>query len=92
MTYTPTPSSATRFDSYRFRLEPGEPPSDAAEGGARDAMRAAGGGEARRVLFPGLVPGALYNITMWTLSHNVTSHPVQRQARLCKCLGDRPGY
>lgn len=87
VTYTPTPASATRFDSYRFRLEAGEalPAQEAQEPQEpQEALRAARGSEPRRVLFPALVPGALYNITMWTLSHNVTSHPVQRQARLCE--------
>lgn len=78
VTYTPTPASATAFDSYRFRLE--EADAEAA-GSARMAERAADE-PARRVPFGELVPGALYNVTMWTVSRNVTSHPVQRQVRL----------
>ncbi|XP_062527912.1 tyrosine-protein phosphatase 10D isoform X3 [Bombyx mori] len=76
--FTPTPSSATRFDQYRFLLEGAadEPPRDAALP-AQPAPPAP-----RRVHWPGLVPGRLYDVTMWTLSANVTSHPVQRQTRL----------
>ncbi|CAK1544794.1 unnamed protein product [Leptosia nina] len=72
--YTRTPETAARFDAYRVRLEAlGEE--------AREERRAADAAP-RQVSFRGLTPGRLYNITMWTLSHNVSSHPVQRQARL----------
>ncbi|CAF4853022.1 unnamed protein product [Pieris macdunnoughi] len=72
--YTRTPETAARFDSYRIRLEAGgEAP--------REAVRAADA-TPQQVRFDGLTPGRLYNITMWTLSRNVSSHPVQRQARL----------
>ncbi|KAM3958132.1 LOW QUALITY PROTEIN: tyrosine-protein phosphatase 10D [Aphomia sociella] len=72
--YTRTPPAATRFDSYRFRLEgAGEPP--------RWHERAAAA-PGQQVVFRDLVPGRRYNLTMWTVSCNVTSHPVQRQARL----------
>ncbi|XP_049865569.1 tyrosine-protein phosphatase 10D isoform X2 [Pectinophora gossypiella] len=72
--YTRTPSAASRFDSYRFQLEgEGEKP--------RKLIRPANATE-QRVEFRDLVPGRLYNVTMWTLSRNVSSHPVQRQARL----------
>ncbi|KAI8440643.1 hypothetical protein MSG28_001853, partial [Choristoneura fumiferana] len=72
--YTLTPATDSRFDSYRFRLEgAGEP--------AREETRAAGA-PPRRLVFAALTPGRLYNVTMWTVSRNVTSHPVQRQARL----------
>lgn len=81
MLYTQTPQSASQFDSYRLRLEAAE----GAEGaeGAQTAERAADE-LPRQVAFAGLVPGRLYNVTMWTVSHNVTSHPVQRQTRLRK--------
>jgi hypothetical protein len=78
VTYTHTPESATVFDSYRFRLE-GEGEGPAA---ARWVTRPAAAAD-RKLVFPHLVPGRLYNVTMWTVSSNVTSHPVQRQARLC---------
>ncbi|XP_068628161.1 tyrosine-protein phosphatase 10D [Battus philenor] len=72
--YTRTPASAARFDAYRFRLEAaGEPPRQAERPAAADS---------HAVDFRALVPGRLYNLTMWTVSRNVTSHPVQRQARL----------
>ncbi|XP_048481180.1 tyrosine-protein phosphatase 10D [Plutella xylostella] len=72
--YTRTPASATVFDSYRFRLE-GE-----AEAPRWESRAAAAPGQ--QLLLRGLLPGRLYNVTMWTVSHNVTSQPVQRQARL----------
>lgn len=75
MIYTRTPGSASQFDSYRFQLE-------GAGAEPRWATRPADA-EGQAVEFSGLVPGRLYNVTMWTVSHNVTSHPVQRQARLC---------
>lgn len=78
MIYTRTPESATRFDSYRFRLE-GE-----GEGEAGRTLTRAADAPGQQVVFTDLVPGRLYNVTMWTVSHNVTSHPVQRQARLCE--------
>lgn len=34
------------------------------------------------MVFEGLVPGRLYNITAWTVSGNITSQPLQRQDRL----------
>jgi cadherin 5 type 2 (VE-cadherin) len=36
----------------------------------------------RKVTFVGLVPGRLYNITLWTVSGGVTSRPLERQERL----------
>ncbi|RZC39021.1 Y phosphatase and/or fn3 domain containing protein [Asbolus verrucosus] len=36
----------------------------------------------RLVTFTGLVPGRLYNITVWTVSQTVASQPLQRQDRL----------
>lgn len=74
MIYTLTPQSVSQFDAYRFRLESGA-------GAARWLERPAHGA-ARQLVFRGLAPGRLYNLTMWTVSRNVTSHPVQRQARL----------
>ncbi|XP_063374991.1 tyrosine-protein phosphatase 10D-like [Cydia amplana] len=71
--YTLTPATASRFDSYRFRLEGGP-------GEAQEQTRSATA-PAARVEFARLVPGRLYNVTMWTVSGNVTSHPVQRPVR-----------
>ncbi|KAL0839964.1 hypothetical protein ABMA28_016572 [Loxostege sticticalis] len=76
--YTRTPAAASQFDSYRFRLD-GD--SGGAAPDSRGVERAAAAAP-QQVVFAGLVPGRLYNVTMWTVSHNVTSHPVQRQARL----------
>ncbi|XP_037297538.1 tyrosine-protein phosphatase 10D [Manduca sexta] len=71
--YTRTPATASLFDEYRFRLEgAGDEP--------REATRKPS--DLQRVRFVALTPGRLYNLTMWTVSRNVTSHPVQRQVRL----------
>lgn len=35
-----------------------------------------------QVTFDNLIPGRLYNITVWTVADGVTSHPLQRQDRL----------
>ncbi|XP_060800520.1 tyrosine-protein phosphatase 10D isoform X3 [Amyelois transitella] len=72
--YTRTPESASRFDGYRFRLE-------AAGSEPREELRPADSAS-QHVVFRELVPGRLYNVTMWTVARNVSSHPVQRQARL----------
>lgn len=72
--YTPTPESATQFDSYRFRLE--------GEGSTPYTVSRPANSTNQTVVFEHLVPGRLYNVTMWTVSRHVTSHPVQRQARL----------
>lgn len=72
--YTPTPPVSSKFDIYRFSLsEPNIPDQEKA---ANDSDRF--------VTFTGLVPGRLYNITVWTVSKNVASQPLQRQDRLCK--------
>ncbi|CAK1578883.1 unnamed protein product [Parnassius mnemosyne] len=73
--YTRTPAAAAQFDAYRFRLE--------AAGEAPRTLQRPAAADSHAVDFRGLVPGRLYNLTMWTVSRNVTSHPVQRQARLC---------
>lgn len=74
MIYTRTPESASQFDSYRFRLE--------GEGSTPRTVSRSSNATNQTVVFEQLVPGRLYNVTMWTVSRNVTSHPVQRQARL----------
>lgn len=70
--YTPTPATTSKFDLYRFSLS--EPSIPVIEKKANDSER--------KVTFKGLVPGRLYNITVWTVSENVTSQPIQRQDRL----------
>ncbi|CAH1159779.1 unnamed protein product [Phaedon cochleariae] len=70
--YTPTPPSSSKFDIYRFSLS--EPDIPNQEKTANDSDRL--------VTFTRLVPGRLYNITVWTVSNNVGSQPLQRQDRL----------
>nr|XP_023013330.1 tyrosine-protein phosphatase 10D isoform X2 [Leptinotarsa decemlineata] len=70
--YTPTPPSSSKFDIYRFSLSESNIPDQ--EKTANDSDRL--------VTFTGLVPGRLYNITVWTVSNNVASQPLQRQDRL----------
>lgn len=72
--YTPTPQTSSRFDLYRFSLSDPSIPNQ--EKLANDSDRL--------VTFKGLVPGRLYNITVWTVSQGVGSQPLQRQDRLCK--------
>jgi receptor-type tyrosine-protein phosphatase beta len=72
--YTATPSRTSLFDRYRFQLsDPSIPPK---EKFANETDR--------KVTFDSLVPGRLYNFTIWTVSHDVTSRPLLRQDRLCK--------
>lgn len=75
--YTPTPQGTSKFDLYRFSLS--DPSIPDQEKPANDTDRL--------VTFTDLVPGRLYNITVWTVSQGVTSQPLQRQDRLCKCVG-----
>lgn len=72
--YTPTPQKTSKFDLYRFSLSDPNIPDQ--EKTANDTDRL--------VTFTDLVPGRLYNITVWTVSQGVTSQPLQRQDRLCK--------
>lgn len=73
LSYTPTPqNSRLKFDLYRFSL--GDPNIQDKEKLANDTDR--------KVTFKGLVPGRLYNITVWTVSGGVASQPIQRQDRL----------
>lgn len=72
LSYTPTPQSSSKFDIYRFSL--GDPEIKDKEKLANDTDR--------KVTFTGLVPGRLYNITVWTVSGGVSSLPIQRQDRL----------
>ena len=70
--YTPTPQKRSLFDTYRFQLS--DPTIPIKEKAALDPDR--------KVSFTNLVPGRLYNITMWTVSGGVTSRPLERQDRL----------
>lgn len=72
--YTPTPQTSSKFDFYRFSLSESNIPDQ--EKGANDSDRF--------VTFTALIPGRLYNITVWTVSQHVASQPIQRQDRLCK--------
>lgn len=74
--YTPTPQGSSKFDLYRFSLS--EPNIPDQEKSANDSDRL--------VTFTGLIPGRLYNITVWTVSQNIASQPLQRQDRLCEYL------
>ncbi|KAF5292505.1 hypothetical protein FQR65_LT01650 [Abscondita terminalis] len=70
--YTPTPQTSSKFDLYRFSLS---------ESNISNQEKTANDSD-RLVTFTGLTPGRLYNITVWTVSHNVASQPLQRQDRL----------
>jgi len=72
--YTPTPSSISRFNSYRFSLSDATKKTIVREKAIDDPDR--------KVIIEDLVPGRLYDITGWTVSGGVTSHPVIRQDRL----------
>lgn len=72
LSYTPTPQTFSKFDLYRFSL--GDPDIPDKEKLANDTDR--------KVTFTGLIPGRLYNITVWTVSGGVQSLPVQRQDRM----------
>lgn len=74
--YTPTPQSTSHFDLYRFQLSDASIPVK--EKLANDTET--------KVTFDGLIPGRLYNITVWTVSDGVASQPLQRQDRLCKFI------
>jgi cadherin 5 type 2 (VE-cadherin) len=70
--YTPTPLLRSTFDTYRFMLS--DPEIPVKEKAAKD--------HERKVTFVDLVPGRMYNISLWTVSGGVTSRPVERQDRL----------
>ncbi|KAH1020912.1 hypothetical protein HUJ04_010501 [Dendroctonus ponderosae] len=59
--YTPTPQTSSRFDLYKFSLS--EPNIPDQEKTANDSDRL--------VTFNNLIPGRLYNITVWTVSQGV---------------------
>ncbi|XP_054716929.1 tyrosine-protein phosphatase 10D-like [Uloborus diversus] len=70
--YTPTPRRTVVFDRYRFKLNDESIPVQ--EKLFNDTNRL--------VIFDNLVPGKLYDITIWTVSGGVNSVPIQRQTRL----------
>lgn len=72
LSYTPTPQQISKFDLYRFSLGDVNIPDK--EKLANDTDR--------KVTFTGLIPGRLYNITVWTVSGGVSSQPIQRQDRM----------
>lgn len=70
--YTPTPSKLVIFDRYKFQIsEPSVPVQEKLQNDTN-----------RLVLFDNLVPGKLYNISIWTVSGGMSSAPITRQARL----------
>ncbi|KAH7939926.1 hypothetical protein HPB52_019495 [Rhipicephalus sanguineus] len=70
--YTPTPQRHVVFDRYRFQLSDTGIPAQ--EKLSNDTNRL--------VLFDHLVPGRLYNISIWTISGGVYSVPIYRHTRL----------
>ncbi|XP_053697410.1 tyrosine-protein phosphatase 10D isoform X2 [Sabethes cyaneus] len=72
LSFTPTPQQSSKFDLYRFSLGDVNIPDK--EKLANDTDR--------KVTFTGLIPGRLYNITVWTVSGGVASQPIQRQDRM----------
>lgn len=94
LTYTPTPQQSSKFDRYRFSL--GDPDIPDQEKEANDEHRKVtftgkfiGNQLSVRIVFQiffvsivGLIPGRLYNITIWTVSENVQSLPISRQDRM----------
>ncbi|XP_075530860.1 protein tyrosine phosphatase 10D isoform X2 [Dermacentor variabilis] len=70
--YTPTPQRHVVFDRYRFQLSDTGIPAQ--EKLSNDTNRL--------VLFDNLVPGRLYNISIWTISGGVYSVPIYRHTRL----------
>ncbi|XP_054160491.1 tyrosine-protein phosphatase 10D-like isoform X2 [Oppia nitens] len=70
--YTPTPTRNVVFDRYRFQLSGTNIPAQ--EKMFNDTNRL--------VVFENLVPGRLYNLSIWTVSGGTSSLPIQRHARL----------
>ncbi|XP_067123483.1 tyrosine-protein phosphatase 10D-like isoform X2 [Centruroides vittatus] len=71
--YTPTPTKSVVFDRYRFQLL----------GTNIEEQEKLFNDTNRLVIFNDLIPGRLYNISIWTISGGVHSIPQHRQARLC---------
>lgn len=70
--YSPTLPKYVTFDRYRFQIS--EPSAPIQEKMQNDTNRL--------VIFDNLVPGKLYNISVWTVSGGMFSAPITRQARL----------
>ncbi|CAL4061233.1 unnamed protein product, partial [Meganyctiphanes norvegica] len=70
--YIPTRQSDATFDTYRFMLSDPNIPVKEKKEDDKD----------KKIVFSDLVPGRLYNITVWTVSGGVTSQPLIRQHRL----------
>ena len=73
--YTPTPTRNVVFDRYRFQLSGTKTP-------AQDTQEKLFNDTNRLVIFDYLVPGRLYNLSVWTVSGDTASLPIQLQARL----------
>lgn len=71
--FTPTPRRSSTFDRYRFQLT-----SDL----SIPAQEKLHNDTSRLVLFDNLVPGRLYNLSVWTVSGGIYSQPIQREVRL----------
>lgn len=70
--YTPTPTRNVVFDKYRFQLSDSTiPPQEKLYNDTN-----------RLVIFDNLVPGRLYNLSIWTVSGETYSLPIVRQMRL----------
>lgn len=70
--YTPTPIRNVIFDRYRFQLL----------GTSLPVQEKLWNDTNRFVIFDNLVPGRLYNLSIWTVAGSTASVPIQRQARL----------
>uniref|UniRef100_A0A336MWV1 protein-tyrosine-phosphatase n=1 Tax=Culicoides sonorensis TaxID=179676 RepID=A0A336MWV1_CULSO len=70
--YTPTPQGSSKFDLYRFSL--GDPSIPDKEKLAND--------NDKKITFNDLIPGRLYNISMWTVSGGVLSTPISLHERM----------
>ena len=70
--YTPTPTRNVVFDKYRFQL------SDSTISPQQKLYNDTN----RLVIFDNLVPGRLYDLSIWTVSGETYSLPIVRQMRL----------
>lgn len=77
--YTPTPVRNVVFDRYRFQLL-----SSTGDFPVPPAQEKLFNDTNRLVVFDNLIPGHLYNISIWTVSGGVSSVPIYRHTRLCK--------
>ncbi|XP_022661734.1 tyrosine-protein phosphatase 10D-like isoform X5 [Varroa destructor] len=75
--YTPTPVRNVVFDRYRFQLL-----SSTGDFPVPPAQEKLFNDTNRLVVFDNLIPGHLYNISIWTVSGGVSSVPIYRHTRL----------